>query len=194
MRWFSHDGFGSLFNVGCFWKFSAVFLSFSFPLCSYVVVKKKKKTQIKNSTSTNYGGTYCFSRPPTRDLYEALPAGRATRLAIGWPGRLVQRTIKEVAGRTRARARVCLCVRLCVCVCVCVRACTRAVGRERSEFMSKIHFLYLWASLIGPPASPPISAEDTVLAQRPWIGLDIPSGSKGRHPGLNELLCVRMSY
>ena len=60
--------------------------------------------------------------------------------------------------------------------------------------MSKIHFLYLWASLIGPPASPPISAEDTVLAERPWLGLDIPSGSKGRHPGLNELLCVRMSY
>ena len=50
-------------------------------------------------------------------------AGRATRLAIGWPGRLVQRTIKEVAGRVCVCMR-CVCVHamcVCVCVCVCVR-------------------------------------------------------------------------
>ena len=107
--------------------------------------KKTKNNQIKDSTSTYDGATYCFSRTRTRYLYEALPAGRATRLAIGWPGRLVQRTIKGVAGCARARVCVCMCVCVCVCmcVCVCVRACTRTVGRERSEFMSKIHFLYL---------------------------------------------------
>ena len=93
------------------------FLQFFFRFLSFVFVcrtKKKKKNQIKDSTSTYDGATYCFSRTRTRYLYEALPAGRATRLAIGWPGRLVQRTIKGVARCARAR--------VCVCVCVCVHA------------------------------------------------------------------------
>ena len=125
-----------------------------------------------------------------------MPAGRS------YIGLLIMAAGEAGAAREKgwrgARALTCVCVcvcvcKVCMCVCAVVRACTRAVGRERSEFMSKIHFLYLWASLIGPPTSPPISAEDTVLAERPWLGLDIPSGSKGRHPGLNELQVGRLA-
>ena len=138
--------------------------------------KKQQNTQIKNSTSTNYGATYCFSRPPTRYLYEALPAGRATRLAIGWPGRLLQRTIKEVAGRARARAKIARSV--CLCDCVCVRSVQASCGKviRRMNSMSKISLFRtcerVWSALLR--LSSMFAPRTVVLAERPWLGLDIP--------------------
>ena len=46
MRWFSHDGFGSLFNVGLFLK---IFCNFSFVFFPFVFVCRIKKKKKKNA-------------------------------------------------------------------------------------------------------------------------------------------------
>ena len=123
-------------------------LSFSFPVFVCRTKKKQKNTQIKNSTSTNYGATYCFSAPPNPLFIWSL-AGWACYAACHWlAGEAGAANYKRGGG---ARARGCVCVCVCVCVCACVRA--RALW-ERRGVNSWVKFTFctcerVWSAL--PP-------------------------------------------